>query len=65
MLDQTPGDYQNTSVIMEISLLAEQNENKVANEYSPTHLAVQSKEDISDLEAVSTEEKLLKPSDKQ
>lgn len=65
MLDQTPGDYQNTSVIMEISPLAKQSENKVANEYSPTHLAVKSKEDVSDLEAVSTEENLLKPPDKQ
>lgn len=61
--EQAPSDYQNTPAAVAISLLAKQNDSQAANEYSQSHAAAQSEE--SDLDFVSTEEEVLKLTDKQ
>ncbi|XP_039982503.1 receptor-type tyrosine-protein kinase FLT3 isoform X2 [Xiphias gladius] len=66
MLDQTSSDYQNAPAILVISALTKQDENKtqLANDYCLTHATEVSKAEMSDSDTV-TEEKLLKPSDRE
>ncbi|XP_056220441.1 receptor-type tyrosine-protein kinase FLT3 [Seriola aureovittata] len=67
MLDQTSNDYHNAPADLDISALAQQDENKTqsANDYCRTRATEESKAETSDLDTEAAEEKLVKPSDRE
>ncbi|XP_062297514.1 receptor-type tyrosine-protein kinase FLT3 [Scomber scombrus] len=64
MLNDYSCDYQNAPVILDISALTKQNENKTqsVNDYCKAHTTEESKAEMCDSDTVEAEEKLLKTS---
>lgn len=56
MLEQTPGDYQNTPANVAVSPLAKPNDSQAATGFTSTRAAAQSEEDESSLDDAAAEQ---------